>query len=211
MKNFAKQWDDVGGTDGANGAIATEKWAEPHYFNLSGIRTAHLALEELFKIYGHDLHKQVFLELGCGAGRETKYFADVFDKIMGVDVSLNMIMKAKIRCDKISPFLIVGDGKTIPVADHSIDILYSFIVLQHCPQDVVRSYFKEAKRVLKPGGTFMFQIHIGDSHHEPDNYTDFSMWTMEEIREELKDMKEIKLIKSYTELAFNIYENTNNK
>ena len=204
--NFAKQWDEVGATDLDKNLIATKEFEQEQYFNMSGIQSASKLFDILYPIYGHELHNQVFLELGCGVGRETRYFSDVFDKIVAVDVSKNMIDKAKNRV-KGNIDWVICDGKTIPIEDNSVDILYSFIVLQHCPQEVVSSYFLDIHRVLKPGGTFVFQLHTGDVHSEPDSYCSYSHWTMDEIRNELKGMHEVKLNDCGESMDLNVFTN----
>ena len=202
---YHEKWDEVGGTELDKNLIATKEYETEQYFNMSGIQSANTLFSQLYPIYGHDLHTKVFLELGCGIGRETRYFADVFDKVIAVDVSKNMVDKAKKRVGANVDVRVCGKS-SIPAEDASIDILYSFIVLQHCPQDVVRAYFKEAQRVLKPGGLFVFQLHTGPVHTEPETYCSYSHWTPEEIHEELKNMKEIKFVDCGEGMDLNIFK-----
>lgn len=204
MYKYAEQWNDIAGTDKANNAIATKDWEEEPYFCLSGIKSCSNLLNELLPIYGKELHKKVFLELGCGTGRETRYYTEVFDTIYGVDVSENMIEKAKKRVSGAT--LLVCDGETLPVPDNSIDIVYSFIVLQHCPKDIVLSYFKEVKRVLRKGGVFVFQIHIGEQHQEQQDYLSYSTWTKQEVQAGLEGLKEVKFLDN-NQMELIIYAN----
>jgi ubiquinone/menaquinone biosynthesis C-methylase UbiE len=49
--------------------------------------------------------------------------------------------------------LLQNDGKNIPVADASIDLVYSFIVLQHVEKiKIFNSYIEETYRILNDGG-----------------------------------------------------------
>jgi len=207
MENeYAKQWDQIGGTPEANRAVATEMWEHPNYFNLSGLFSTTKALEVMFKFFGKDLHRKNFLELGCGTGRETQYFKDVFYSMHALDYSQNMIDKAKFKIkDNFSIDFISNDGCDIPFPDNYFDIIYSYIVLQHCHREVVLSYFREAQRSLKSDGIFMFQLHIGKEHKEPVDYLSYSTWTEEEIKEALKDM-EIVSFPENNQMDFIIYK-----
>jgi ubiquinone/menaquinone biosynthesis C-methylase UbiE len=44
----------------------------------------------------------------------------------------------------------MGDALSIPLADHSVDLVISRSFIEHVPS--VETFFKEAKRVLKKGG-----------------------------------------------------------
>ena len=47
-----------------------------------------------------------------------------------------------------------------PLPDACFDLVFSYIVFQHIPSAaVIRSYVREAGRVLKPGGAFKFQVN----------------------------------------------------
>lgn len=99
------------------------------------------------------------LEIGCGIGRVTEFFGDHFDAVTGVDISGEMIAKAKIRLPDSKFTFLEGDGMTLPVPSASIDFVFSFIVFQHMPsRDVVASNLREAHRVLVPGGLAKIQV-----------------------------------------------------
>lgn len=46
----------------------------------------------------------------------------------------------------------------IPLEDNSLDAIYSSHVMEHLPQDSVEYFFKEAKRILKPGGIMRISV-----------------------------------------------------
>lgn len=89
------------------------------------------------------------LEIGCGVGRLME------DGWFGVDTSENMIKIARERNPKLNLF--PGDGRTLPHDDNQFDFVYCYLVFQHLPFDAVKGYAKEAARILKDGGTFIFQ------------------------------------------------------
>jgi len=102
------------------------------------------------------------LEIGCGVGRMTKYFAGRFRHVTGLDVSEEMIRQAKENLQACTSVrLDVGNGVDLsPYPDASFDFVFSYIVFQHIPDlNVTLTYVREAGRVLRPGGNFYFQVN----------------------------------------------------
>lgn len=98
---------------------------------------------------------KIALEIGHGGGRILLAACRSFKKVIGVDVhNNNKLVEAELRSRGVSNFeLFKTDGSTIPVKDSIVDIVYSFIVLQHIEKiDVFNRYLKETCRVLKSGG-----------------------------------------------------------
>ena len=101
------------------------------------------------------------LEIGCGVGRMTRALADVFGEVHGVDVSGEMVARAReLLADVPNAHVYETDGRSLsPFAEGFFDVAYSFIVFQHVPfADVVVGYLRETHRTLRPGGVFKFQV-----------------------------------------------------
>ena len=57
------------------------------------------------------------------------------------------------------PFVnLVADATTLPLSDNSVDLVIAWHVLEHIPDDL--SAIKEAYRVCKPNGIFLFSVPI---------------------------------------------------
>jgi SAM-dependent methyltransferase len=113
---------------------------------------------DLKRVRGRD----AALEIGCGPGRLMRPLAEHFTEIHGVDVSDEMIKLAKERLrntPNAHPHVTSGaDLSQFP--DDKFDFVYSYAVFQHIPsRDVVFSYLREARRVLKPGGILRCQMN----------------------------------------------------
>jgi SAM-dependent methyltransferase len=134
---------------------------DPAEFHLSGIRFADRMCER-FVDYGLvELSQASLLEIGCGIGRFLKPLACRFKHVYGLDFSKRMLKAAKKYCACLPNISFqINDGKTLEnVANDSIDYCVSAGVFQHIDNiDVIISYIKEALRVLKPGGVFLFQF-----------------------------------------------------
>ena len=117
------------------------------------------------------------VEIGCGIGRMTQWFARDFGFVDALDVSPAMIEGARRRLGHLPnvAFHLGSGSDLVPLADGSSDLVFSYIVFQHIPsREVIGNYICEAARVLKDGGTFKFQLNGDQSPavlaHEPDTW-----------------------------------------
>ena len=94
------------------------------------------------------------LEIGCGPGRLMRPMSRHFDEIHGIDVSDEMIAKARQKLRQVPhahPHHASGSDLSM-FPDRHFDFVYSYAVFQHIPSgEVVFSYLRETVRVLKPG------------------------------------------------------------
>jgi arsenite methyltransferase len=102
------------------------------------------------------------LDLGCGAGFDcflASKKVGATGKVIGVDMTEEMIEKAKINAEKLgikNVEFVLGEIENLPIKDSSIDVIISNCVINLTP-DKTQS-FKEALRVLKAGG----RIYLSD-------------------------------------------------
>jgi ubiquinone/menaquinone biosynthesis C-methylase UbiE len=151
-------WEELAALDPmwailSEGAKRGNKWDVEEFFNTG-------------KIEVHELMKQVdvhaggsgkALDFGCGVGRLTRGLLGYFREAYGVDISENMIKKAREltpRCD----FRVNNAADLSVFADKTFDLVYSNRVLQHQPSAaVIANYVSEFFRVTTPGGLVIFQ------------------------------------------------------
>jgi ubiquinone/menaquinone biosynthesis C-methylase UbiE len=103
------------------------------------------------------------LDFGCGVGRCTQALAHYFRWVVGVDISQEMVNRARSLNGEqgVSFTAITKSGPALSFGDKSFDLVYSTIVLQHMPHELQRGYVKEFVRVLKPEGVASLQIPTG--------------------------------------------------
>lgn len=111
---------------------------------------------------GRDARSCRVVEIGCGIGRMTEYFARDFGFVDAVDVSSEMIEGARRRLGHLSniAFHAGGGSDLAAVADGIAELVFSYIVFQHIPsREAIERYVGEAARVLRDGGAFKFQLN----------------------------------------------------
>jgi SAM-dependent methyltransferase len=102
------------------------------------------------------------VEIGCGIGRMTRVLAAAFLEVQAVDVSPEMIRRAKERLRDCSNVLLqVNSGTDLAgLESNRFDLVFSYLVFQHIPsRAVIENYLREAARVLKPAGAILFQLN----------------------------------------------------
>jgi len=102
----------------------------------------------------------VVLEIGPGAGRWTGPLLARCGAYTGIDISAACIERCQHRfAGEPRARFVIGSGRDLaPIADESIDVIWSFDVFVHVNRTEVASYLQEFARVLRPGG-------VGIVHH----------------------------------------------
>ena len=103
------------------------------------------------------------VEIGCGAGRLTAALEGDFQRVIALDVSRDMIERARPHATSSVEFHQV-DGPVIPLGDAEADGVFSIHVFQHLEtRATVAAYLAEVRRVLRPGGTVMIHIPLAST------------------------------------------------
>jgi SAM-dependent methyltransferase len=143
--------------EGAAYHIATHNYATDREFAESGARDVAC----LFRDLEHLVHRdQVVLDIGCGMGRMDAHVAPRVKKLVGIDVSGEMVAAARARLGPLGNVeFMEGDGCSLrPLLDRSFGLVFSHIVFQHMPREAFELYVAEAFRVLDREGSFVFQV-----------------------------------------------------
>ncbi len=99
------------------------------------------------------------LDLGCGRGRQAIQLTKTVGKngkVVGLDLTLEMIEKARSANTFENVSFVQGDIENLPFENNIFDLVYSNCVINHSIRK--RQVFSEIFRVLKKDGHFL----IGD-------------------------------------------------
>ncbi len=119
--------------------------------------------------------RDLAVEIGAGLGRICVALAEHFDHVIGIDVSPEMVHRARGLVAHPRVRFEVGDGVSLAaVADASADLVLSFTVFQHqTDRSTAARYLAEAGRVLRAGGVVAVQWN-NDAH--PRRYAVRAWW-----------------------------------
>jgi malonyl-CoA O-methyltransferase len=114
------------------------------------------------------------LDVGCGAGRAMASLATRYPAadVVGLDLSEGMLRQREARVrDRLprwlggqSRLLVAADAGRLPVADASVDLVFSNLMLHWHPQP--HTLFPEWKRVLRIDGLLLFSCFGPDTLKE---------------------------------------------
>jgi len=110
---------------------------------------------------------QLILDAGTGTGAAIPALFARYKKarLVTLDLSENMLLKAKQQGSFLrSPQAVCADIEQLPFADDSFDLVFSSLSMQWCND--LNAAFVEARRVLKPGGLYVFTTFGPDTLKE---------------------------------------------
>jgi len=137
------------------------------FFYLLGVKRCHT--------YDHLRHLRFDL-----LQRLMKSMEDEIQEISSISsIPINILEKKisdLIKCKDLDEFLKVanisyhapGDAASTGLEEKSVDLIYSYAVLEHVPEQVVYDLTKEAKKILNLGGMSYHLIGLHDHYHSFD-------------------------------------------
>lgn len=120
----------------------------------------------MHKVFEFDKYQgKKVLEVGFGSGIDLLEFARNGAECYGVDLTENGVKNARAISKESGYFINVrqADATNLPFGDGAFDLVYSFGVLHHIPDDDRVKVFNEIHRVLKPQGKVMAMLYHRDS------------------------------------------------
>ena len=101
----------------------------------------------------------LILDLGCGPGRDSKIFSNKGYKVIGVDLSKEMIKVAKQRV-KTANFKVM-DLRNMSFKDNYFDAIWANAIFMHISKKEISQAIKETLRILKKDGILYISIKEG--------------------------------------------------
>lgn len=154
--------------------------------------TAPKFLAQHLKPYGflrQEAKDKAVLEIGCGDGYGSAYLAEAARKVTGIDYEDAVIYQAQNKYKRANLKFMRMDAANLQLADSSFDIVCSFQVIEHIPEDRLLRYLSEARRVLKDDGKFYLStLNVERAVKSPLTYKKHPAHCKEFNLEALKDI-----------------------
>lgn len=190
-----------------DGTAEKEIWEDLHkknYARFSNFNNIAHDFGDYFKLLNTNM---TALDIGCGIGNSTRFLAGYVGEVWGIDISEEVIKKAKAQ--NASAHFVAGNGKDLSnFEDNKFDFIFSYSVFIHIPREFQKHYFKECERVLKKGGYALIQVSsepdldkleapsmktsYGSEPHITWDIDDMEDFIKNELRLELMSIKRIK-------------------
>lgn len=162
-RKMRRDWDRRARTDAMHFVnTARSGWDEKDFFATGEENVRDHILNDMDAVcQGRDPTRMRVLEIGCGVGRMTRALAATFGEVHAVDVSDEMVRRAKqFLRNTPNAHVYHNSGKDLRVlGDLDFDFAYSFIVFQHIPsRTVINNYIAAVSQCLRRGSIFKFQV-----------------------------------------------------
>jgi ubiquinone/menaquinone biosynthesis C-methylase UbiE len=122
------------------------------YAKLEFPGTYYLAYRDLPEIIFEYVRGRRATDFGCGTGRSTRFLQKLGFDVIGVDISEDMVKKAR-ELDSAGDYCLVKEGGLSQLKDNAYDLVLSAFTFDNIPtMDTKVRIFKGIRRVLKSEG-----------------------------------------------------------
>ncbi|MDH5415035.1 MAG: class I SAM-dependent methyltransferase [Flavobacteriaceae bacterium] len=102
------------------------------YSKLEFPNTYYLAYRDLPKIISSHIIGNLAIDFGCGTGRSTRFLKNLGFKVIGIDISSDMLQIAK-KTDPSGQYQLVSNGEYGHLGHHKFDLVQSIFTFDNIP------------------------------------------------------------------------------
>ena len=141
----------------------------------------------------------IYLDAGCGTGNFLTLIKDAY--IIGVDISKEMLLKAKTKLRRRNNCeVVLADIQHLPFKNSSLDAIVSINVLYQLPEP--NKFIEESYRVLKVDGLFILS-----TPHSHASFKQFAYIVLDEILNNYDPKLFFKLLYKFPEFLYGLVIN----
>lgn len=118
-----------------------------------------MALDEVLELKGDE----AVLDFGCGSGRVSYWTAPKVKRVIGLEVTSEMIELAEKNRSASNVEFILYDGSHFPDLPYLFDLILSVGVLQTMRGEALKESVSELTKYLKSGGRFCLIEQVSDN------------------------------------------------
>ena len=116
-------------------------------------------IKELLNIFIENLKGNKILDIGCGPGRDAKFFSDLGYDVTGIDLSEKLLEIAKKNAPKARFYLM--DMRNLDFPENTFDGIWACASFLHIPRKDAQKTLNEFYRVLRPSGVMYLSVKEG--------------------------------------------------
>jgi release factor glutamine methyltransferase len=160
---------------------ATQKYYVEHaqtYFEKTKQLDMKKFQEQFHQLLPHSAH---ILDIGCGSGRDLKYFKEQGHTAIGIEISKPL---AQLAQEHSQCFIHIQDFQNIPYPDKTFHGIWVCASLLHATKEEFNNTWQEILRVTKPGAVIFLALKQGEKqtrdqngrlyyYYDPKNITKF--------------------------------------
>jgi ubiquinone/menaquinone biosynthesis C-methylase UbiE len=142
------------------------------YAKLEFPGTYYLAFRDLPEIISQSVTGERAMDFGCGAGRSTRFLTELGFDTIGVDISADMLNKAR-EFDPSGDYRLLGEDGFDQFLDQAFDLILSAFTFDNIPTRGRKvGILKEIRRLLKLEGRFVNLVSSPEMYlHEWASFT----------------------------------------
>jgi ubiquinone/menaquinone biosynthesis C-methylase UbiE len=92
------------------------------------------------------------LDVGCGAGRSTRFLKSIGYSVIGIDIFKSMLNKAK-ELDPVGDYRVISSKEEWPIGNKKFDvILFSFVLIELASKEDIKKALEKARQCLTKQG-----------------------------------------------------------
>ena len=136
------------------------------------------------------------LDLGCGSGRDSKWFIQQGYQVTSLDGSETL---AQLASEYLNQQVIVKDYRTIDWQNH-FDGIWASASLLHCPRQDIHDLFSRIATAIKPNGVGYFSFKEGEGEAVDEKGRLFTYYTQTTLKHELAAINSLLIIDCWQEI-----------
>lgn len=159
-----------------------EELAEDYYkthFNINEIKN-------IADFFIQNLKGQKILDIGCGPGRDAKYFSEHDLEVTGIDLTSNFVKMASQNVPNAE--FMQMDMRNLDFIENIFDGIWACASFLHVPKEDAKNTLLGFRKILKPAGLIYLSVKQGNEEKfvEKDEYKGrtkfFAFYTQDEFK-----------------------------